>query len=87
MPHPLLHPPLISNLLLILLALTPLPSFLLPSFQITSTITILRFPLIFIPSIFPFIPISFPLSIILINLSPLESLRVPYLSPVPRFNC
>ncbi|CAM5267313.1 spore gernimation protein GerK [Bacillus safensis FO-36b] [Bacillus safensis subsp. safensis] len=46
----------------------------------------LRFPLMFMASMFGFIGISFGLAIILMNLCRLESLGVPYLSSVTPFN-
>lgn len=77
---------LISNVLVIVVAVTAVASFVLPSFEMTSTIRMLRFPLMFMASMFGFIGISFGLSIVLMNLCRLESLGVPYLSPVAPFN-
>ncbi|MGE6630288.1 spore germination protein [Bacillus sp. NPDC077027] len=77
---------LISNVLVIVVAVTAVASFVLPSFEMTSTIRMLRFPLMFIASMFGFIGISFGLGIILMNLCRLESLGVPYLSPIAPFN-
>ncbi|MFS0654144.1 spore germination protein [Bacillus sp. 179-C3.3 HS] len=77
---------LISNVLVIVVAVTAVASFVLPSFEMTSTIRMLRFPLMFMASMFGFIGISFGLSIILMNLCRLESLGVPYLSPLAPFN-
>ncbi|BBP92754.1 hypothetical protein BsIDN1_63720 [Bacillus safensis] len=77
---------LISNVLVIVVAVTAVASFVLPSFEMTSTIRMLRFPLMFMASMFGFIGISFGLAIILMNLCRLESLGVPYLSPVAPFN-
>ncbi|ARD57752.1 spore germination protein KA [Bacillus safensis FO-36b] len=77
---------LISNVQVIVVAVTAVASFVLPSFEMTSTIRMLRFPLMFMASMFGFIGISFGLAIILMNLCRLESLGVPYLSPVAPFN-
>ncbi|WP_034620254.1 spore germination protein, partial [Bacillus pumilus] len=77
---------LISNVLIVVVAVTAVASFVLPSFEMTSTIRMLRFPLMFMASMFGFIGISFGLSIVLMNLCRLESLGVPYLSPVAPFN-
>ncbi|WP_353854386.1 spore germination protein [Bacillus sp. Bos-x628] len=77
---------LISNVLVIVVAVTAVASFVLPSFEMTATIRMLRFPLMFMASMFGFIGISFGLSMMLMNLCRLESLGVPYLSPVAPFN-
>lgn len=77
---------LISNVQVIVVAVTAVASFVLPSFEMTSTIRMLRFPLMFMASMFGFIGISFGLAIMLMNLCRLESLGVPYLSPVAPFN-
>ncbi|WHF26657.1 spore germination protein [Bacillus altitudinis] len=77
---------LISNALIIVVAITAVSSFVLPSFEMTLTIRMLRFPLMFFASMFGFIGISFGIAIILMDMCRLESLGVSYLSPITPFN-
>lgn len=72
----------VSYTMIIVVALTAISSFLIPSNEMSSAIRILRFPLMICASIFGFIGIAFGLTILFIHLCKLESFGRPYLSPL-----
>ncbi|PQP89089.1 spore germination protein, partial [Paenibacillus sp. AR247] len=72
----------VSYTMIIVVALTAISSFLIPSNEMSSAIRILRFPLMICASIFGFIGIAFGLTILFIHLCKLESFGKPYLSPL-----
>lgn len=73
---------LISYTMIIVVALTAISSFLIPSNEMSSSIRILRFPLMLVASIFGYIGISFGLTILFIHLVKLESFGKPYFNPL-----
>lgn len=73
---------LISNLMVIVVALTAISSFVVPSNEMSTTLRLMTFPLILLAGTLGFIGITFGFLIILIHLTRLESFGVPYLSPV-----
>ncbi|SMF83435.1 spore germination protein KA [Paenibacillus uliginis N3/975] len=73
---------LISYTMIIVVALTAISSFLIPSNEMSSSIRILRFPLMVVASIFGYIGISFGLTILFIHLVKLESFGKPYFNPL-----
>ncbi|WP_186808604.1 spore germination protein, partial [Priestia megaterium] len=75
---PIVQATLLSNIIIILIPLTPLSSFLLPSNEISTTLPILTFPIIIPPPLFPYFPILFLLLLILIHLLILQSITIPY---------
>ncbi|WP_222120690.1 spore germination protein [Paenibacillus sp. Y412MC10] len=72
----------VSYTMIIVVALTAISSFLIPSNEMSSAIRILRFPLMICASIFGLIGIAFGLTILFIHLCKLESFGKPYLSPL-----
>ncbi|MED1017555.1 spore germination protein [Bacillus atrophaeus] len=77
---------LISNMMIIVVAVTAVSSFVLPSYEMSTTIRTIRFPLMFLAASFGFIGIGFGFGLILMNLCKLESLGIPYLSPLSPFH-
>lgn len=77
---------LISNMMIIVVAVTAVSSFVLPSYEMSTSIRTLRFPLMFLASSFGFIGIALGFGLILMNLCKLESLGVPYLSSLTPFH-
>ncbi|GIP20988.1 spore germination protein [Paenibacillus sp. J22TS3] len=73
---------LVSYTMIIVVALTAISSFLIPSNEMSSSMRILRFPLMVMASMFGFIGISFGLTIMFIHLCKLESFGKPYFSPL-----
>ncbi|TGB05383.1 spore germination protein [Halobacillus salinus] len=73
---------LVSNLMVIVVALTAIASFVVPSNEMSTTLRLLTFPLIFLAGTLGFIGITFGFMMILIHMTRLESFGVPYLSPV-----
>ncbi|MDZ5711933.1 spore germination protein [Jeotgalibacillus haloalkalitolerans] len=76
----------ISNLMVIVVALTAISSFVVPSVEMNTTIRILRFPFMIIASLFGFLGVAAGLVILMIHLIKLESLTTPYLSPLAPFH-
>lgn len=73
---------LISNLMVIVVALTAIASFVVPSHELSTTLRLLTFPLIILASTLGFIGIVFGIMFILIHLVKLESFGNPYFAPV-----
>ncbi|MBM7577356.1 spore germination protein [Jeotgalibacillus terrae] len=76
----------ISNLMVIVVALTAISSFVVPSVEMNTTVRILRFPFMLLASLFGFIGVAAGLIILLVHLIKLESLTSPYLSPLAPFH-
>lgn len=77
---------LVSNVVVIVIALTAIMSFTSPSYEMGNTVRILSFPIMIMATMFGFVGIIISLMLILIHLSKLESLGVPYLAPVSPFH-
>ncbi|MDG2658646.1 spore germination protein GerKA, partial [Vibrio parahaemolyticus] len=73
---------LVSYTMIIVVALTAISSFLVPSNDMSSAVRILRFPLMLLAALFGYVGISFGLIITFVHLCQLHSFHTPYLSPV-----
>ncbi|WP_113927872.1 spore germination protein [Bacillus sp. P14.5] len=76
---------LISNIMIVVVAVTAISSFVVPNNEMRSTVRLLRFPLMIISSLFGFIGLVFGLIFILISLVKQESFGEPYFSPFAPF--
>lgn len=76
----------ISNLMVIVVALTAISSFVVPSVEMNTTVRILRFPFMILASLFGFLGVAAGLVILTVHLIKLESLTSPYLSPIAPFH-
>jgi spore germination protein KA len=76
---------LVSNVMIIVVALTAIAAFVVPSTEMNTSVRILRFPFMFAAASFGFFGISFAGMLLLIHLCKLESFGVPYFSPVAPF--
>ncbi|SCY80818.1 MULTISPECIES: spore germination protein [unclassified Lysinibacillus] len=76
---------LVSNLMVIVVALTAISSYVVPSVELNSTIRMLRFPFMVLASLFGFLGIVVGIVILLIHLISLTSLKQPYFSPIVPF--
>ncbi|WP_164669639.1 spore germination protein [Virgibacillus doumboii] len=76
---------LTSSILIIVIALSALSSFTVPSYLMGTTIRIIRFPIIILAGMFGIIGIIYGLCFLVIHLIKLKSLGEPYLSPVYPF--
>lgn len=73
---------LVSNLMVIVIALTAIMSFCIPTYEMGNTVRLLGFPLMIGAATLGFVGIVFALMIIIIHLCTLESFGIPYLSPL-----
>jgi spore germination protein len=73
---------IVSNIMVIVVALTAIASFIIPNYSMSSAIRIVRFPMMLMASLFGFIGIMVGLMIIIAHFIALESLGTPYGSPV-----
>nr|WP_240511987.1 spore germination protein [Paludifilum halophilum] len=73
---------LVSYTMIIVVAMTAIASFLVPSNEMSASIRILRFPMMIAAATFGYIGISFVLMIIFIHLIKIHSFGTPYLAPV-----
>ncbi|MDZ5711008.1 spore germination protein [Jeotgalibacillus haloalkalitolerans] len=76
----------VSNIMVIVVALTAISSFVVPSVEMNATVRILRFPFMILATLFGFYGVTVGLTILLIHLIRLESLGVPYLTPIAPFH-
>lgn len=72
---------MVSNAMIIVVALTAIASFVVPSHEMSGSVRILRFPVMIAASLFGFFGIVYSLMIILIHLCKLESFGTPYFAP------
>lgn len=77
---------MVSYTMIIVVALTAISSFLIPSNEMGSAIRFMRFPLMIAASLFGYIGITFGLALIFIHLCKLESFGQPYLRPLSPIN-
>ncbi|WP_062512777.1 spore germination protein [Halobacillus sp. KGW1] len=73
---------LVSNLMVIVVALTAIASFVVPSNELSTTLRLLTFPLILLAGTLGFIGIVFGMLFILVHLTRLHSFGVPYFAPL-----
>jgi spore germination protein len=73
---------IVSNIMVIVVALTAVASFIIPAYQMGSAIRIVRFPMMILASLFGFVGITVGLMILLGHFIALESLGNPYSSPI-----
>ncbi|QOS78928.1 spore germination protein [Paenibacillus sp. JNUCC31] len=76
---------LVSYTMIIVVSLTAISSFLVPSHEMSSAVRILRFPMMVGAAIFGYIGIAFGLVILTIHLCKLETFGSPYFAPVAPF--
>ncbi|WP_338044848.1 spore germination protein [Paenibacillus lignilyticus] len=72
---------LTSNILIIIVSLSALPSFATPIFKMANTIRFLRFPFMFLAAAWGGLGIAIGLVLLLGHLLRLKSLGIPYLTP------
>lgn len=77
---------LVSNLMIIVVALTAISSFVIPSVEMNMTIRILRFPFMLAASLFGFFGMAIMTLVLFVHLLNLKSLNQPYFSPVVPFD-
>lgn len=73
---------LVSNSMVIVIALTAIASYTIPVSEMSTTIRLLGFPASMAASLFGFIGIAFYITFLLIHLCKLESFGQPYFSPL-----
>lgn len=76
---------LVSNTMIIVVALTAIASFVVPSNEMGASVRILRFPLMFMAAFLGFPGITFGVIFLLIHLARLESFGTPYFAPAMPF--
>lgn len=73
---------LISNIMVIVIALTAIMSFCLPSYEMGNTVRLLSVPVMLGAATLGFVGIVFASMLIIIHMCTLESFKTPYLSPL-----
>lgn len=76
---------LISPLAVIVVALTAIASFTIPSYNFSATLRLIRFAFILLAATFGLFGISIGLSILIIHLCTLKSCGIPYMTPFTSF--
>ncbi|WP_342504961.1 spore germination protein [Sporosarcina sp. FSL K6-2383] len=77
---------LVSNLMVVVVAMTAISSFVVPSVEMNTTIRIIRFPFMLAATFFGFFGIAIGTLILFIHMMNRSSLNQPYLSPVVPFD-
>jgi spore germination protein KA len=72
---------LVSPVMVVVVAITAISSFIIPTFSTTLAIRLLRFPMVLMAGTFGFYGIALGLLIISVHLATLRSFGVPYMSP------
>jgi spore germination protein KA len=73
---------IVSNVMIVVIALTAIASFVAPVNQMGTGVRVLAFPIMILANLFGFLGISVSLTILIIHLCKLESFKSPYLYPV-----
>ncbi|MDR3599177.1 MAG: spore germination protein [Desulfosporosinus sp.] len=73
---------LVSPLMVIIISLTAIASYAIPTFDLGLAVRLIRFPFMILAGILGFFGVSVGLYILLIHLLKLRSFGVPYLSPI-----
>ncbi|WP_053362343.1 spore germination protein [Bacillus sp. FJAT-27251] len=73
---------IVSNIMVIVVALTAVASFIIPNYEMGSAIRLVRFPMMVLASLFGFVGITVGLMMIIAHFISLESLGMPYGSPL-----
>ncbi|GGF16709.1 germination protein KA [Halobacillus andaensis] len=73
---------LVSNVMVIVIALTAISSFVVPSNELSTTLRLLTFPLIGLSATLGFVGLIFGFLFIAVHLTKLESFGVPYFAPI-----
>ncbi|SDC32915.1 spore germination protein KA [Shouchella lonarensis] len=76
---------LVSNVMIIVVAITAIASYIIPSNEFSASIRLLRFPIMLLAAMFGFIGIIFGLIIMLMQLCKQESFGVAYFYPIAPF--
>ncbi|MBA4544357.1 spore germination protein [Thermoactinomyces daqus] len=79
------HAGYVSYTMVLVVAVTAISSFLVPSNDMSTSIRVLRFPIMFIASVFGALGILFAVMFLLIHLAKLDSFGTPYMAPVMPF--
>ncbi|UQW97928.1 spore germination protein [Rummeliibacillus sp. G93] len=77
---------LVSNMVVIVVALTAISSYVVPSVELNTSIRVLRFPFMFAASILGFFGILLGALALVVHLCNLNSLKSPYLYPIVPFD-
>jgi spore germination protein KA len=73
---------LISNIMIVIVAVTAISAFVVPSYEMSTAVRLIRFPLMVAASFLGFVGLTFGLIIVFIKLCKMESFGVPYFSPL-----
>lgn len=73
---------LVSPTTLVVIAIGVISTFVIPNYEMSLTIRLLRFPLLILAKLFGFLGIVFGIYFILSNLCSLDSFGIPYFSPL-----
>ncbi|SDM84047.1 spore germination protein [Bacillus sp. OK048] len=73
---------IVSNIMVIVVALTAIASFIIPNYDMGAAIRMLRFPMMIAASLFGFVGLSVGLMTLIVHFVALESLGTPYGSPL-----
>jgi spore germination protein len=72
---------IVSNIMVVVVSFTAISSFILPNHDMAASIRFLRFPMMFITTMFGIVGMVIGMMILMIHLVSLESLGTPYGSP------
>ncbi|MBW4083614.1 spore germination protein [Paenibacillus sp. S150] len=73
---------IVSSPMVIIVSLTGIASFIVPSYSLGLTLRLIRFPIMFLAGSFGLLGLSLGIYLLLLHLVVLTSLRVPYMTPV-----
>lgn len=76
---------IVSNIMIIVVAVTAIASFIIPNYDMGSAIRLIRFPMMLLAALFGFVGIVIGSMTLVAHLVSLESLGIPYGSPLAPF--
>ena len=73
---------IVSNVMVIVVSITAIANFIIPDLEMSAGIRLIRFPMMIISTFFGIVGIIIGMMVVIIHLLSLESLGVPYSSPI-----
>lgn len=73
---------IVSNIMVIVVSITGIASFIIPNYDMSSAVRLIRFPMMLISSLFGFVGLVVGVLFLFIHLLSLQSLKMPYMAPI-----
>lgn len=73
---------IVSNVMVVIVSITAVSSYIIPNYEIASSIRLVRFPMMFLAALFGMVGLAIGMMVLFIHLVTIESFGIPYGSPI-----